>query len=211
MFKLKRLIGGVLLVAAIFVSSPLLAGDKTIDVNVANVPEVLVVNEAPIPVVIQNGAQTIVEWRYVGRTHALDAISVGSFRYGGFSGIAAMNKACADEYPGARAATISEGLKMDSPEAINTRMWLVPGGLVTTVVSTASGYDVVDAATGAGVGVNGASEAQARGKAYCIRYTRGSDSLAAPILLWHGAIDLSLCSNTLPVACSAPVAIPVTR
>ena len=196
-----KLIIGVVFITAIFVSSPLQAGDK----------DVVVTNDAtsPIPVEIQNGAQTIVEWRYVGHTRDPDAKKTGDFEYGGLRGIAAMNKACADEYPGARAATISEGLQMDSPAEFEAFSWLVPGGSMTAVLAP-NDYEAHDAATGPQVGIAKLTAAEALVVAYCHRYTNGQSDKVAPILASVGEILLGACSLDLPVACSAPVAIPVT-
>ncbi|MEJ2453502.1 MAG: hypothetical protein P8103_05030 [Candidatus Thiodiazotropha sp.] len=117
------------------------AGDK--DVHVINEP-----SEA-VPVVVQN-APTIVEYRHVGLTtvHA-----TGLFEFGGLFAIAAMNKACASEYPGSRAASISEAYFRDDRDTSAT--WLAPQGpmIVTTNSPRAtSPYSAIDATTGISVG-----------------------------------------------------------
>ena len=45
--------------------------------------------------------------------------------------------------------------------------------------------------------------------AYCARYTTGGNFAAGPTVTDVGTNGRTLCNTTLPVACSAPVAIPV--
>ncbi len=175
------------------------AGDK--DVIVTNEPS------AAVPVSVQN-APTIVEYRYVGLTTVQDS---GLFELDGLFGIAAMHKACANEYPGSRAASIPEAyFRNDS----DTRAaWLVPQGpmIVTTNSPIAtSPYSAVDAITGISVGFvagSGECETCALAFAYCSQYT--SNTGRGPISLGDGRVEDIVCSSTLPVACSAPVAVPV--
>ena len=183
---------------------------NTPDVNVANVPDVVVVNDgnSPIPVTVQNGVQTIVEWRYIGLTTFEDD---GLFLFGGLFGVAAMNKVCAAEFgPGARAASLSEAYFRDDA-AVETRSgWVAPGGpmLLATDQSLAVFFPI-DAAAGAQVGESFLSPGFAISQAYCARYRTGFGTVQGSRILANGAQVLGACNVTLPVSCSAPVAIPV--
>ena len=189
----------------VVVNTPDVFVANTPDVNVANVPEVLVANDqsSPIPVTIPSAAQSIVEWRYIGHTVYADQ---GIFEYDGLLGIAAMNKACATEFgASARAATISEALFVDSIADVE-HQWLVPGASSMTLTYSAAYYTPFDTATGTQVGKPDQLQGPALVNAYCLRYT--DDYGWGPTLTKNGAIGIEPCNSlSLPVACSAPVAI----
>jgi len=169
--------------------------------------DVLVINEpaSPVPVVVQN-TPMIVEYRYVGLTTVEDA---GLFAFGGLFGIAAMNKACASEFPGSRAASINEAYFRDDTD---TRLaWVVPQGpmiAATNLPIATSPFSAVDAITGTLVGFvpgSGDCEACVLAFAYCSQYT--SEAGRGPVSTGDGRVVEGNCSFVLPVACSAPVAI----
>ena len=174
--------------------------------------DVIVTNDetSPVPVTIQNGVQTIVVWRYVGlTTFENDA----AFLFVGLSGIAAMNAVCAAEFgPSARAATIAEAQFRTASTAGSAEArlgWLVPGGPMIPARTTTDLYRPLDAATGGGVGFTQVSPHVALSLAHCSRYTLNATSVGGSSVNRFGNQVVSSCNLILPVACSAPVAIPV--
>jgi len=196
---------------AIIFSTMLLSGNATAkNPKEPKIGLVEVVNDSttPIPVTVQNGAQTIVEWRYIGLTTFEDD---GQFLFGGLFGVAAMNKVCAAEFgPGARAASLSEAYFRDDA-AVETRSgWVAPGGpMLLAPNPPATLIFPVDAATGARVGAGNASADFAIVLAYCARYSTGVPARRGPAINRLGLNESTECSVTRPVSCSAPVAIPV--
>ena len=182
---------------------------NTPDVNVANVPDVFVVNDkdSPLPVTIQNGVQTIVEWRYVGLTTDEDD---GRFEFEGLVGVAAMNKMCAVEYgAGARAASIAEAYFRDDGLLDDRLGWLAPAQPMMILKSQSQILVAVDAPSGQHVGVSTESTREAARTAYCTRYQSESDVTLGPVIFPEGITGASNCISKRPAACSAPVAIPV--
>lgn len=185
---------------------------ESLDVDVKNdesspVP-VNVINDESSPVPVN--AQTIVEWRYVGLTAFEDD---GRFEFGGLIGIAAMNKACADETygfgPGARAASIAEALQRDDLSSEIRVGWVAPAGPMVTEPFGADFYPV-DASTGRHTGRAAATPFFAISGAYCARYQLSDTSFRGVATSGVDAhILVASCATTRPVACSAPVAIPV--
>ena len=159
--------------------------------------------------------QTIIEWRYIGLTQTEDD---GEFQYGGLEGVGAMNKACAAEFgPSARAASIQEAFFRDDGAVDTRRGWVAPSGPMI-VARYASGGDpqggpfvAKDAATGINVGQSSITDERALTVAYCIHY--GSITLFDPLdsvsVTSNGRIFSEGCDSVLPVACSAPVSVPV--
>lgn len=159
----------------------------------------------PAEVIVQS-TKTIVEVRYVGVTTHLDD---GEWEYpvgGGVAGVAAMNRACRDDYgPGARAATIQDMLLAESP----ADSWLVPSDLAVAAVESFQGFFIaVDASTGYQVGPEAPDTFLAFSLAYCNRYLTGQSS-GRGVVMRLGGIGATFCDREFPAACAAPVVIPV--
>jgi hypothetical protein len=210
----KTPIGVAFFATAVLMSSAVLAGEK--DVIVINTPDVKVVNDEnePVPVMVQNTAK-IVEYRYIGVT---EFESNGLVEFGGLVGIAAMNKVCNAEFgPSSRAASIAEAFWRDDPQDLR-KGWLVPRGPMSFVKGTAIGTDffaAIDSSSGVAVSAEGNADAVTAGLlSYCGRYTQaneqGSVTTFGAATGGTGAVSGSLCDNIQPIACSAPVAIPIS-
>ena len=184
----------LLLAAAWVFAQPPGRPTQTVEVN----------NSTNNPVLVSD--RTITEWRYIGLTQFEDT---GQFEFGGLNGVAAMNKVCAAEFgPGARAANIREAHFRDD-EAQDARSgWLAPGEPM--IVAGEGLFYTMDAATGAYINAYGLPvEETAVERAYCDRYQAANPASTGPLVDSNGVVGWTLCGQTLPVACSAPVSIPV--
>ena len=161
--------------------------------------------DKPTEVVVQ-ATNTIVEYRFVGVTvEERD----GSFGYGGLVGVSALHKLCADEFgPGARASTISESQFRGDDGA--GQAWLAPGNTPMVIAATGPAtWAPHDAVTGDRVGNSFSSGSAALGSAYCNSYSSASSNNSAPVSQSGAPVVPGTCNSNRPVACSAPVDIPV--
>lgn len=175
---------------------------------------VTVVNDetSPIPVTIQNGGATIVEYRYIGTTTATtDGSAVSTTPSGAnLSGVAALHRMCAIEYgeehPGVRAASVSEATYATDP------LPPVPAWVVATdlsAVTAGSTWIAIDGFTGRAASSNRASERSAVLSSNCGNYSTTQFDLGGPVMLVDAQDGTRGCSETLPVACAAPRVISV--
>ena len=178
-----------------------------LDVNVVN-------NEtSPVPVTIQNGGATIVEYRYIGSTAATtDGKAIATTPSGSsLEGVAALNRMCAIEYgeghPGVRAATQYEA-RMATDHLPPTYAWVVATPLVPTQ-GIAGQWVAVDSTTGGDASHYYDSPDDAFYQANCRQYTRDSALIWGPTLRADGRTRVLQCDNENAVACVAPVVILV--
>jgi len=152
----------------------------------------------------------IVEYRYVGLT---TGVTNGRIISGALIGVPAMNAACADEFgAGARGATFTEALFWRDDGSTDPRFgWLAPGDPIKVVLDSQGMYMPIDATTGwSSIGPPRDNPSSAYGGTFCHKYTNGTTATAqGPVILENGIATADQCTQTHPVACSAPFAIPV--
>ena len=182
-------------------------------VSVAAAPKDVVVKNdesSPVPVTVQNDGEVIIRWQLVGVSEHVDD---GSFEYNGRGGIPAMNKACADTFgAAAHAADLSEAMAGGAfPPAAGDPAWLVPRSTPAVTFARGTQFFVAkDAVYGVDVGDIREFEDTARSIAYCGAYGLGLNSFKGPTVNDSTRpFLLANCNRVLPVACAAPVAIPV--
>ena len=172
-----------------------------------------------VAVYAQNNGQpfnpmSVIEWRYVGLTEVEDD---GEFSFGGLIGVAAMNKACAAKYPGARVSSIREAYFRNDADL--RAGWLVPGGpilLVEDPDASLTGntlYTAYDSETGEFVSrtADGATAASSRvDQSHCNKYRRNTAKFNGPVTEASGAVSLEVCTEIRPAACSLPFGVPVS-
>jgi hypothetical protein len=168
---------------------------------------VMPVLAAPPKPSVETNPATIVEYRAVGVTVATtvgraSATDVGGERIFGYS---AMDKMCADEFgPGARAATSAEAGRR-SFAVSGSSPWVVPTGTVRAIAS-GSEWSAIDEANHS-VGFSSLGAGGAITSAACFKFQSVSPQQGGPTI--DGAV--SNCETSLPILCSAPVAVPVYR
>ena len=207
------LIARLLLLSVITLAcTTLLAAPKKVEV--VNTPDVNVINDAnsPVSVTIQGDEQTLVEYRIVGYTTSTfggpiktDNDMVVSY--------AAMHKLCANEVaPNARAAFSAEAVRHVEvlPPVAVVAAWVIPSSLEVVYRPDSADWIAWDPTTGLTLG-SGATPGEALGTAQCFRH-EGQDSSVVGINLGHnGRLTVHRCEvGEVPIACSAPVAIPIS-
>ena len=174
------------------------------DVNVTND------ETSPVPVTIQNGGQSIVEYRYVGLTPDATTGRISALFDGiTLTGYAAMNKFCEAEFGvGARAATAGEALFRH--DADSRAGWVVPdGGIV--VLDQSPTFIAVSRHSHARFGGSNVGPEDAYERAACKSYSLDLFFVNSATVTPSGFIDgRSQCADAFPIACSAPVLIPVS-
>lgn len=169
-------------------------GRPAFDVNIVN---------TPVPVTIENGARTIVDFRYVGVSSTVDD---GRFEFEGLVGVAAMHRACQADYgSGARAASIRESLFRAAGEPV---AWIGPGP-IALFEDNVGAILPRDMESGFPVGLARTNSSAAVSSAYCSSYRSADEARSGPTIEMNGNVDAAACDDLLPVACSAPVVIPV--
>ena len=200
------------------------------DVNVINTPDVRVINtpgvtienatESPVPVSIVdgggNGAQTITEYRVVGFTAATD----GDITDGSLRGVAAMHSLCAAVDPSWRAAFSDEARRSPAPDltavTLGTEVWIIPTQPVPRFHPDApvSTFDwiAIDHASGVILSDFHNNLQTAISSAVCAGYGNASGTLLGLGWVPHsGKIVGGLsCNFPHPIACSAPVEVPIS-
>ena len=190
----------------------------TKDVNVVNTPNVNVTNDetSPVPVTIKGGAQSLTEYRVVGFTAPTDGFIETVDQ--SLSGIGAMHSLCAEVASNARAAFSDEAMR--SPPIVGGPFvaWVIPSQpqLVFRPDAASAPFDwiAVDQASGAGA-ENGDAGLQVNPESAiavfaCSWYQNNSTSEIGFVWNGQGRITGSLCSIAKPIACSAPVAVPIS-
>ena len=184
-------------------------GPPTVDVNVTND------ETSPVPVTIQNGGATIVEYRYIGVTTATTDGSAEATtpQSATLRGVAALHRMCAIEYggqhPGARAATLSESRFATDPLP-HEAAWVVASG-VDVAENVALGARAYDIATGKGVGSTEAAASTAAGVSQCFGFVNALSQFSGPVVDTNGTYQLRTCDVARPVACAAPIAFTVAQ
>ena len=176
------------------------------NVSVVNTPTVNV--NGPVPVTIENGAQTVAEWRIVGAT---TTETTGRIRFGNLQGYVAMNALCAAEVaPNARACTSSEVAKSIVPSGAFAG-WVIPSNVEVVVDTPGDRWEIIDTATGTPLGVNTSDFQNAAHNATCRGFTDGSPQLSGMHFSGASGLETVGCSATsIQILCCAPVAIPVS-
>jgi hypothetical protein len=179
--------------------------NNNVDANITND------SSNPVPVTVQGGTQTIVEYRYVGLTSA-DPTSGRVTALGNSNtsliGFAAMNKLCAEDYgPAARAATINEAFFRNDLDISDA--WVVADGVdVYAIEFTVEGvpkkWAAVASSNGVSLGLPVGNPYSAIRFSQCGQYTTDGLSMQGSITRQHGQIGVATCDTILPVACSAP-------
>lgn len=184
----------------------------TVDVNVTND------ETSPVPVTVQNGARTIAEYRVVGFTTTKTTGDIETTDASGANvlGYSAMHRLCQVEVAAnSRAATTSEYLLTPQEPGDAPSAWLIPTEAVPLFVPDSSleneDWVAYDPATQSNVTTRGGNPGAALARLDCGGYTRGDNpntgSVGSQIF---GRVFHSPCSDPRPVACAAPVEVPVT-
>ena len=211
---LRRSIGALTMVSAVLIG-PIGASAASPEGIQGNVT---VVNDetSPVPVTIENGGATIVEYRYIGATAATtDGSAKATTPSGGdLVGVAALHRMCAIEYgeghPGVRAATQLEA-SLATAQLPEAAAWVVATDLSAIYSEIFDNFVAVDLSTGRRAGDDtGKGDAWlAVEKANCAGYTEGLTQNAGPALHDDGFLYPSACSFEHGVACAAPVVFSV--
>lgn len=172
-------------------------------------------NAEPVAVTIEDGPQTIVEYRLVGfTTEVVDGAPIFDVLLQGYP---AMHKLCADEFgPNARAATsedVRRPLHATPPYPFET--WIVPTGIVVLFDPTdpdpLEAWRASDSVSQASVNAGDSGPREAAAAADCVQRNSSAS------VFWgvthrpaFGRTESARCNTILPVACSAPVSVPVS-
>ena len=186
------------------------------DVNVANVPDVNVTNDenSPIPVTIQNGAQSLIEYRVIGYTANPTDGSIVKVDQS-LSGVPAMHALCAEVAPNARASFSDEAIRSPFVEGAPTSAWVIPARIEVMfrpdATSVLRDWTALDGGTGTTISQEQPTPLRARGQAACHGYTQ-ADPLAVGLVFkpGDGSVSRSGCAGFSFVACSAPVEVPIS-
>jgi len=196
------------LICALIVFTPVNAAPPDpgpVNVIVKNSPQ------DPVPVRMQY----VVEDRIIGFSNYEDS---GRFEFEGLVGIPAMHRVCQFEFgPGAHAASVIDLFTWDNSVRAPESAWLVPEGPINVLAHRDTSGNVISyfptaAEYGIRVGAPVSDEFGAANLAYCQNYrsTHFPDvDTRAPAWSSSNGYALAFCSDTKPVVCAAPVAVPV--
>ena len=197
--------------------------NNTPDVNVVNTPSVIVENDSqsPVPVSIVGGGGSggqLIEYQVVGFTTT--STNGAPQANGGVGvtvlGVRAMNLLCkAEVAPNARAASVADYLRTrDMPAVPVGSAWLIASD-TRVVFDPSLDHSVAWIAFEAGApGITGSSSSPvgAMGRMTCGHFQDDSFPSRAPIIVagTYESIAFGTCVAARPVACAAPVAVPVS-
>ncbi|NIW25435.1 MAG: hypothetical protein GWN29_13210 [Gammaproteobacteria bacterium] len=185
------------------VNSPGVTVENTPGVVLMNVPGVTIQNDSETPVAVSveenvdNEPQGLVEFRIVGYTITRTAgLIEADSRFGPLTGYAAMHELCQQQVRGsARAAFSSEAVLPAAPLVGQVdRAWIIPAPSL---------FDYTDPAAISRISCDWY---ETIGSSVREETPFSTGLVFAPA---SGRISNAICETALPVACSAPVAVPV--
>ena len=162
---------------------------------------------------VNTAPRTLTEYRVVGYTAATDgAIQTAD---ASLTGVAAMHSLCADVDPNARAAFSDEAIRSPAVEGAPAAAWIIPARtevLFRPDVIDSRDWIAVDGVSGVLItgGVFGNPQ-PAIAAAACLGYTSNISYRAGLILEpASGRVLNQTCNNSVPIACSAPIVVPIS-
>jgi len=179
-------------------------------------PKSVIVQNESIAVTVENDSIAVTtteaawEYRLVGFT----APTTGEISDSQGSGLYAMHRICAKEVaPNARACFTNEIQRPahNTTFPVNLAAWVIPSKYV--VERNSEGWIARDEGSGR-VGESAISRTGAKAILNCVSYTSDSStfgqlSLNGTVMFDSGGMGASSCTLSNPIACCAPVAIPV--
>jgi hypothetical protein len=202
-------------VVSFFAMSSALAQPEGVPPGPPSMPvEVTNTDTMPVPVTVENFAETepqsIVEYRFVGLT----TVTVNAKpEVAGFNGIPALHKLCQMEFgSNARAAFLEDTLRPLQVESAEFGVaWIISSSV--DISPTASNmWGLFDTRRGSFLSFESTPEG-ASSAAACFHFDSSStvqNRFAPTFNPQDGRTGFALCNVDLPIACSAPFAIPVS-
>ena len=164
----------------------------------------------PVPVSIvdgENGGQTITEYRLVGVT---PTPTTGGISSGPSNGYKAMHELCHSQFTDSRACYASEASGPNTLPPGTPNAWVIRSRDVGFVINpdATNPYEAIDA--GSGITVFAGSGRIAISNLDCNQYRLGdSGTTGQRVLIFSGGIESIPCDTPHPIACCAPVEVPI--
>jgi hypothetical protein len=159
-------------------------------------------------------AKTLIEYRVVGYTAATNGAIQRVDPL--LTGVAAMHSLCAEVDPNARAAFSDEAIRTPFVEGAPKFAWVVPARTEVMRVADATTINndwiAVDGVSGVETTKFGFANPQsAIGRALCEGYQSNSRIRSGLVIgTESGRILKGDCDESMPIACSAPVVVPIS-